>query len=377
MTGSIRRRFPTRIALLGILAAVALPALAAGPVAANREAAAASQYQALARFHPAPLPGDWRDTVEDREVWLAKLAGLAEGAPSLLRQSLLMSQTRQEFQGNVALLGQMRQGLLQQAVDDHRTAATRTAGVRKEIGVNDLAYRPIPPCRIVDSRAAITGNSMQGPIAGNTLRNFLIYVSAGGNFAAQGGSNSNCGVPDTATIDAAAFVVTVLAPNFDAFLGIADQASLPTVLSNVAVNFTRNQGISTMYIARAFNDNNMYLAMPAGLLANVVIDLVGYFIVSGASPLDCTTVIGSNSNVPAGPPASFTQVDSSCPVGYTSTGGGANTTATVSQFEFLRNIQFPIPTGGNGWRVLWTNYGGSSVSVNTWARCCRVPGGNF
>jgi hypothetical protein len=50
----------------------------------------------------------------------------------------------------------------------------------------DLAFTPVTPCRIIDTRVA------GGPIASGTQRNF---IAAGGSFTPQGGSNTDCGVP--------------------------------------------------------------------------------------------------------------------------------------------------------------------------------------
>jgi len=62
----------------------------------------------LLRFYPARLASTPIGLVEDQEVWLAKVQGLMLGAPSMLQQSLLMSQTPEEFAANVALLQQIQ-----------------------------------------------------------------------------------------------------------------------------------------------------------------------------------------------------------------------------------------------------------------------------
>jgi len=62
----------------------------------------------LLRFYPARLATTPIGLVEDQEVWLAKVQGLMLGAPPMLQQSLLMSQTPEEFAANVALLQQIQ-----------------------------------------------------------------------------------------------------------------------------------------------------------------------------------------------------------------------------------------------------------------------------
>jgi hypothetical protein len=53
----------------------------------------------------------------------------------------------------------------------------------------ELAYTPIVPCRIVDTRSGAGGLLTPG-----ASRNWLA-TNPGGNFAAQGGSNTNCAIP--------------------------------------------------------------------------------------------------------------------------------------------------------------------------------------
>jgi hypothetical protein len=52
---------------------------------------------------------------------------------------------------------------------------------------HDLAYTPVPPCRIVDTRVA------GGPLLPGAVRSFL--VAGTGGFAGQGGTATGCGVP--------------------------------------------------------------------------------------------------------------------------------------------------------------------------------------
>src|SRR5437016_10083048 len=89
-------------------------------LAANIAAAAQFVPSALplAQFYPTQLASTPTGTAEQPEVWLAKVQGLLASAPSLLQQSLLASQTAQDFASNVALLQQMQEGLLKQRALD-------------------------------------------------------------------------------------------------------------------------------------------------------------------------------------------------------------------------------------------------------------------
>jgi hypothetical protein len=90
----------------------ALLALASSLAAAQSAPSAA----ALLRFYPTRLASTPMGMGEDREVWLAKVQGLLASAPPLLQQSLLLSQTSQEFAANVALLQQMQEAAAQRSV---------------------------------------------------------------------------------------------------------------------------------------------------------------------------------------------------------------------------------------------------------------------
>jgi hypothetical protein len=94
---------------------LAVSAASAAPPAATEQAQAVPSAATLLRFYPARLASTPTGVVEDREVWLAKVQGLMAGAPPMLQQSLLQSQTSWEFAANVALLQQMQEGSLKQS----------------------------------------------------------------------------------------------------------------------------------------------------------------------------------------------------------------------------------------------------------------------
>lgn len=87
----------------------------AEPLAQGRSAPIVPDATSLLRFYPARLASTPIGVVEDQEVWLAKVQGLMLGAPPMLQQSLLMSQTPGEFAANVALLQQMQATSLAQS----------------------------------------------------------------------------------------------------------------------------------------------------------------------------------------------------------------------------------------------------------------------
>ncbi len=111
-------RMNRKLAVAAVIAlAVAANVAVAQPAVAQRSAAQATpSAAALLRFYPTQLASTPIGAVEDQEVWLAKVQGLMAGAPPLLQQSLLASQTAREFAANVALLQQMQERSAQQGV---------------------------------------------------------------------------------------------------------------------------------------------------------------------------------------------------------------------------------------------------------------------
>jgi hypothetical protein len=221
----------------------------------------------------------------------------------------------------------------------------------------------------MDTRSATAGSGVQGPIAGNSLMTLPGFVTAGQNWSQYGGSATDCGLtnPPGTSIRAVALVATILNPNFDAYLGIGDTPSLSSLLTNVAMNFTHGQGLSTMYLVPQIAGNNIYFAMPAGLSAQVIFDVVGYHVLNDATALDCTQQFAVGVNIPAG--SSGVSTSPACATGYTLTGGGCGNSA------FNQNLtQSKAVLGNTAWQCSATNRGASTFFLHADATCCRVPG---
>ena len=371
-----------RFVIVAALAAAGASAFAAEVANPGDAALRAIDAAALLRFYPSDFASTPADTVEDREVWLAKVLGLAASAPPLLRQSLLMSQTKQEFDSNVALLQQMQLGLIKQAGADAQKKV-RAAGKRvakagdvttSSLGdYHNLVYTLAEPCRIMDTRNATAASGVQGPIVGGTQKSLPGYITAGQNWANYGGNgfydctlNTSLG----SNIQAIALVVTVLNPNFDAYLGMGDTGVLGETLGTVAVNFTHGQGISTTYIVPQSFSNTIYFAMPTGLSANIIFDLVGYFTYSEATALSCVDVPGTQTSVLAG--ANGQALSPVCTTGYTLVGGSCYASAFGVYLD--QYLYHPIPSSPATWQCQYTNTTGSAAFIRADATCCRVPG---
>jgi hypothetical protein len=131
-------RMNRNIAVAAVIA-LAVPAnvAVAQPAVAQRSAAQAVPSVApLLRFYPTRLASTPIGAIEDQDVWLAKVQGLIAGAPPLLQQSLLMSQTAQEFAANVALLQQMQEGSLQQSAARTQSQLQNGVASKKKPGAS-------------------------------------------------------------------------------------------------------------------------------------------------------------------------------------------------------------------------------------------------
>jgi hypothetical protein len=359
--------------------ALATSAAVAAP-AAEVDRVIVPSAKSLMRFYPTQLSSTPSGVVEDQEAWTAKVQGLMAGAPSLLQQSLLMSQSKQEFAANVSLLQQMQKGLLDSAGVDlkHQAKSGRVAKAGINIGQNgssDLVYTTLAPCRIMDTRNATGASGVQGPLAGNTLYQIPGFITNGSNWSAYGQLPplSDCGLDSLVggNIWAVAIVITILNPNFDAFLGVSDSSNLATVLSKVALNFTHGQGLSTLYIVpQTIGGNIIYFAMPTGLSAQLIFDVVGYFATSQATALDCVATAANTASLNT-TTRNYNVFSPACPANYT----------IVSMQCEGGGDAFNIQQGGGGAVVPDDNgncfgryVGASTAFVNAIGICCRVPG---
>jgi len=348
-------------------------AAVAAPVASDDATSGGPDASALMAFYGVSLATSPVGAIEDKAVWLAKVQGLIAQAPAWLQQNVLASKTKAEFAANLAILESMQKGTLESAASASKTAAASNAkvsaqGLGPDVlgGSNNLVYTALAPCRIMDTRNASFASGVQGPIAGNSLKLLPGYITAGSNWGQYGGNaSSDCGLNSSVGGDiyAVAIVITILNPNFSAYLGVSDSSSLSTVLSNVALNYTGGQGLSTMYIVpQLAAGNNIYFAMPAGLSANIIFDVVGYFSRSQATALDCTTVTSTS--------AFLGLVAVACPAGRTLSGGGCQSNSIYD--HTYQAFPSASDTFSCGFFPETSHTIGSTLTA--YGLCCRVPG---
>lgn len=220
---------------------------------------------------------------------------------------------------------------------------------------DDLAFTPVAPCRLADTRNA------GGALAPRTARAFSATSSA--LIAAAGGNPAGCGVPAGPT--ALALTITVVVPSQVGNL-VAYAEATPVPLSS-ALNFLAGQIIAntTVVPSTSATGLNFDIFNNSDGSTHTVIDVVGYFYAPQAP--DC--VAATQTSAPAGA-ATFT-VTAVCGAGYRISMGGCSTSASVAGTDW----QTASFNGSNdGWVCAGTNNTGGSAIITSQAYCCRKPG---
>jgi trimeric autotransporter adhesin len=155
----------------------------------------------------------------------------------------------------------------------------------------DLVYTPIAPCRILDTRSAAAGG-IPNPMSGNQLFTFKSHSATG--FAPFGGSATDCALPTGGEVRGLVANISVLQqpglPNFSAYIAIAEPTTLSSLLANATLSFNANQAAGSASVIKTNATGNLNIAMPAQLLANVIIEATGYFKAPGGIIGDITDI---------------------------------------------------------------------------------------
>jgi hypothetical protein len=259
---------------------------------------------------------------------------------------------------------------------------------RNKLGstTNDQVFIPIAPCRVVDTRNA------GGPISNNTARNFFFYSqSSSFSWSTQGGAGgtalsacpgtlvtSQGGTLGNVAPSAAVATVTVVnataAGNWLVWGGAGDPAGVTSstlnwsagqVLANTTV--IPSGGRTGTGLGGTVRDFAIKYDGPSGQ-ADVIVDVVGYFVQNRATALQCVYLTASGSGTVTN--GNYVIVDTPfCTTGYTKTGTGcyhqsSGIPLTVTSPDFFN-------------RCTWVNTTGGSVSATLYRAqtvCCRVPG---
>lgn len=252
-----------------------------------------------------------------------------------------------------ALLGQRT---TDQAVIDKLAKSDGSLAVIQALGSpsSDLVYTAVSPCRIIDTRLA------GGPIPTDAVRDFN---SSGTDFLAQGGSDTDCGIP----ADASAILVNVTVdnPTRDGYLTMFPYGStqpLASQLNYKAGDIKGNEVIVKQTLGQSF-DFSIY----ANGETQVIADIAGYFMAPVATELDCITANGTQAQVAAG--ASY-QISATCPAGFSASGGGPRVPGGSADLT----VSESYPQGATSWFVSGRNTSSTSQTLQARVNCCRVPG---
>jgi hypothetical protein len=83
-------------------------------------------------------------------------------------------------------------------------------------------------------------------------------------------------VSATSPIAAIAVTLTVLNPNFDAFLAASSSSDFATLTQSVVMDFSANRGLANTAIGPVDGTVKFYLGLPTQGTTQVIADAVGY-----------------------------------------------------------------------------------------------------
>ena len=347
----------TRLLLLAGLVAAPVVVLAAGPNQPERPAHAQAKrlVEADRKVEAGRILLKWGGYVEkvegqDRKAWAAAMW------PSLASADL---DNLQKASRAVTYEG-MRNALLgQRPYDDQiidRMARAKGMAV-KTLGQSaaDLVFTPIAPCRIVDTRVA------GGRIATNVTRD-LDASNVGGDFTAQGGSNTDCGIP--ANPAALALSVTGLSNTTTGYLRVFPFNGTSAQGSPVPLN-TVNTTTTNDIIVPASQGAIQELKIFSSANTHYAAFVTGYFMAPQATAVQCYTTSAGRS-LAAGFD-NYNYATATCASGY----------SMVSPYCYSPSGNSVYATGSginSGAFCGWKNLGGATATVYEGALCCRVPG---
>ena len=224
----------------------------------------------------------------------------------------------------------------------------------------DLVYRPITPCRFVDTR------NVGGPIAGSRTFDLSVLGSTYGG-SATCNILSAAGIPSADSIGAIAINVAIVSPT--AAPGFIGARPVGSTNATALVNWyeagaqvqASNAGVVST--AQGPGDDIELFGSPT----QVIVDVFGVFTAPGATALDCITTAPNSVDVPNGSTTETLVPAPACPAGYTHVSVLCGAT-TGTGFYLTK-------TGDNGsLSCSYINLSGSPNQGAVRARCCRLPG---
>jgi len=221
----------------------------------------------------------------------------------------------------------------------------------------DLVFTPLPQCNIVDTR------NVGGTLTANIGRH---YKGSGASFVAQGGSNTNCGIPSNVTaLLLGVTAVNQTAKGFFRLWPYGESIPVSSSMSYGPTQNTRNDVVVRMSQGLAM-DFSVVSSTGGG---HLLISVLGYYAPPVATALQCQGTAIESRSIAAG----YNNWGSApaCPTGYTPivpycwgpTGG-----VQLKGSGLIGN--------GSGSRSFchWHNTTASAQTVYEGTMCCRVPG---
>jgi len=276
---------------------------------------------------------------------------------------------------NVAVQADARGALATQQAE---LASARNAeiakGLQPKLGPTDTDLVFVGtqgPCRVADSRFWV------GPLGGGGAMQVYVFSDfAGYNFNVQGGTgvagSGNCTgdvfanppVYPLYVVATVAVVNTFSTGSMRAWNGGTTLTvggilgwNAGDVLSNTTV-IPIDRGIAP-YPGSGFK-RDIGLFNNSGLGVDFIVDVIGYFVHNKATPLDCVTISGTSTSIPAN---STVFVNSpSCPAGYT----------TMISSTSLGDARYTSTLFAGSCRL--GNLAGFAQTGSCDAFCCRIPG---
>ena len=385
----MRARRPALFALSAI--AVLLPFLSTAA-----EAQRATRAPASATASATATPIDWaidmavgiRTNLSASEARIAReqmqLQFLSLDAAQ--RQQIIAATQNLNSEEGVLRVMQMLNGAVESAA--RQSLAQRTANAQVGAGEQKVQQKlgstsptelvftaTVGPCRVADTR--ILGVQWSGQIGALGARQIYAYDSGGSfDWANQGGTgiagSGNCAgtvFTGTGPVEVVA-TITVVNTVSNGALRAWDGTPALTVgaplawaagalVSNTTVVPLNRSGTIYPGSGPFKRDFGVYNNSPTAV--DVVVDVLGYFVRNAATPLDCTSILQTDTTLAAG--TSQLLSAPACPTGYTAIMAQPVTNA------FNVNAGTILQTSC---RI--SNNTGASVGVHCDALCCRLPG---
>jgi hypothetical protein len=233
----------------------------------------------------------------------------------------------------------------------------------------DLVFTPLASCNLLDTRNA------GGVFTAGVSRHFK---GSGANFTGQGGSATNCGIPDNPT--ALLLGVTAVNPVNKGYFKLWPYQTTQPASSSMSYGPTQNsRNDIVLKVSQGLSYDFSAAASTSG--GHLLVSVLGYYSAPYATKLDCLEVLGSAVDNPAG---AITDATVSCPTSgspffiatHTASGGGCfiSNSSGGQVVKDSRRYQSAGIFPNSGWTCSVYNGGGSTYFLQSRATCCRVPG---